>query len=135
MVADAQEVLAGFEVPDAQVHRELFYVDAPPPAPVRADDGEAAREGIPATVILNGRTTTTTLPPDTAVLDAAQRVRSDLPFACRGGVCGTCRARVTSGEVVMRRNFALEADEVAAGYVLTCQSVPVAGDLVVDYDV
>jgi ring-1,2-phenylacetyl-CoA epoxidase subunit PaaE len=68
------------------------------------------------------------------VLDAAQKIRSDLPFACRGGVCGTCRARVTSGEVRMRRNFALEPEEVAAGYVLTCQSLPVTDALTVDYD-
>ena len=50
-------------------------------------------------------------------LDAAQASRSDLPFACKGGVCGTCRARVVDGEVAMRRNFALEDDEVAAGFV------------------
>ena len=55
------------------------------------------------------------------MLDAAQKVRGDLPFACKGGVCGTCRARVTDGEVTMRRNFALEDDEVDAGFVLTCQ--------------
>lgn len=69
------------------------------------------------------------------MLDGAQRVRADLPFACKGGVCGTCKAHVTSGKADMRRNFALEADEVEAGYVLTCQTFPVGGDLVVDYDV
>jgi ring-1,2-phenylacetyl-CoA epoxidase subunit PaaE len=57
-----------------------------------------------------------------------------LPFACRGGVCATCRARVVDGEVTMARNFGLEADEVAAGYVLTCQSTPVSDHLVIDYD-
>ena len=51
-------------------------------------------------------------------------MRSDLPFACKGGVCGTCRAFLVSGEVRMDRNFALEPDEVAAGYVLACQSHP-----------
>jgi ring-1,2-phenylacetyl-CoA epoxidase subunit PaaE len=61
-------------------------------------------------------------------------VRGDLPFACKGGVCGTCRAKVTAGEVSMRRNFALEDEEVAAGFVLTCQSRPVSAAVTVDYD-
>ena len=68
------------------------------------------------------------------MLDAAQKVRGDLPFACKGGVCGTCRARVTDGEVTMRRNFALEDDEVDAGFVLTCQSLPVSDEVTVDFD-
>lgn len=68
------------------------------------------------------------------VLDSAARVRPDLPFACKGGVCGTCRARVTAGSVDMRRNYALEPGEVEAGYVLTCQSHPVTESLTVDYD-
>src|SRR6185437_13288645 len=50
------------------------------------------------------------------------RVRPDLPFACKGGVCGTCRARLVDGEVTMRRNYALDQEELDAGYVLTCQS-------------
>jgi ring-1,2-phenylacetyl-CoA epoxidase subunit PaaE len=85
-------------------------------------------------VILDGRATTTSLDRDTAVLDGAQRVRPDLPFACKGGVCGTCRARVRSGEVRMRRNFAPDPAEVAAGYVLTCQSVPGSDEVTIDYD-
>ena len=86
------------------------------------------------TVVLDGRATPLTLPRDIPVLDAAQRVRGDLPFACKGGVCGTCRAKVTAGEVTMRRNYALEEDEVAAGYVLTCQSLPTSEAVTVDYD-
>jgi ring-1,2-phenylacetyl-CoA epoxidase subunit PaaE len=61
-------------------------------------------------------------------------VRADLPFACKGGVCGTCRARVTSGAVTMRRNYALEDAELAAGYVLTCQALPTTDAVTVDYD-
>jgi ring-1,2-phenylacetyl-CoA epoxidase subunit PaaE len=72
--------------------------------------------------------------PDERVLDAALRVRPELPYACKGGVCSTCRAKVTTGRVEMVRNFALEPDETANGYVLTCQSVPLSGELVVDYD-
>ena len=69
-----------------------------------------------------------------ALLDAALRVRGDVPFACAGGVCGTCRARVIEGEVRMTQNFALEPDEIERGYVLTCQSHPQTPRVVVDYD-
>ena len=55
-------------------------------------------------------------------------------FACKGGVCGTCRAKVTAGEMRMRRNYALEQSEVDAGFLLTCQSLPVSDTLTVDYD-
>lgn len=134
MTTDAQTVLTELGVPRAQVHRELFYVDQPPPELHRADavvDGETSE----VTVVLNGRATPLTLPRDQTVLDAAQKVRGDLPFACKGGVCGTCRAQVTTGAVTMRRNFALEDDEVAAGFVLTCQSLPTTDAVTVDFDI
>ncbi len=68
------------------------------------------------------------------VLNAALRVRPDVPFACAGGVCGTCRAKVVEGEYEMDENYALEADEVEAGYVLTCQTRPTGKSITVDYD-
>lgn len=68
------------------------------------------------------------------VLNAALRVRSDVPFACAGGVCGTCRAKVTDGTYEMGENYALEKDEVEAGYVLTCQTRPTSDTLVLDFD-
>jgi ring-1,2-phenylacetyl-CoA epoxidase subunit PaaE len=86
------------------------------------------------TVVLDGRSSTMNLPRDTPILDSAQRSRPDLPFACKGGVCGTCRAVVTEGSVHMRRNFALEDSEVEEGFVLTCQSLPTTDKVTVDYD-
>lgn len=68
------------------------------------------------------------------VLNAALRVRPDVPFACAGGVCGTCRAKVVEGEFEMDENYALEADEVANGYVLTCQTRATGDKITVDYD-
>jgi ring-1,2-phenylacetyl-CoA epoxidase subunit PaaE len=85
-------------------------------------------------VVLDGRSTPITMARDMTVLDAAQRVRPDLPFACKGGVCGTCRAKVTSGEVNLRRNYALDQSELDEGFVLTCQSLPVSDAVTVDYD-
>jgi ring-1,2-phenylacetyl-CoA epoxidase subunit PaaE len=133
MVTDAMAVLAELGVPGERVHRELFYVEDIPPEPEQHAEAQISG-GCQATIILDGRRTTTTIPPGTPVLDGAQRARPDLPFACKGGVCGTCRARLVSGEVRMRRNFALEQAELDAGFVLTCQSLPVSDELIVDYD-
>jgi ring-1,2-phenylacetyl-CoA epoxidase subunit PaaE len=134
MVTDARGVLESAGVPAGRIHRELFYVDDLPPAPVRHEDAPVDGDTSDVTIVLDGRSTTVALPRDMPVLDGAQRIRPDLPFACKGGVCGTCRARITDGDVHMRRNFALEPAEVAAGFVLTCQSLPVSDTLTVDYD-
>jgi ring-1,2-phenylacetyl-CoA epoxidase subunit PaaE len=133
MVTDAMEVLAGLGVEPGRVHRELFWVGDDPPV-MATHEEPAVGEGASLTVILDGRSSTLTLPAGTPVLDGAQKVRPDLPFACKGGVCGTCRAKLTSGKVTMRRNYALEPGEVDAGYVLTCQSLAVSDEVTVDYD-
>lgn len=70
-----------------------------------------------------------------SILDAALAQGADLPFACKGGVCSTCKAKLVSGEVNMDVNYALEPEEVEQGYILTCQSHPVSENVVVDYDV
>ena len=133
MVQDAVALLTELGVPRQRIHRELFYVEDAPPAP--ASHAEAAPgPGAEVTMLLDGRRSTTTVPAGTPVLDGAQRVRPDLPFACKGGVCGTCRALLVEGEVTMRRNYALEQEELDAGYILTCQSLPVSPSVIVDYD-
>ena len=133
MVDDAIGVLGELGVDRGRIHRELFWVgDEPPAETVHADAPAGA--GASLTVILDGRSTTLTLPAGTPVLDGAQRARPDLPFACKGGVCGTCRAKIVAGAAAMRRNYALEAPEVAAGYVLTCQALPQTAEITVDYD-
>ena len=134
MVGDARDLLAELGVPAERVHQELFFVDDVPPEPVRGDEQTVHGPSAQVTVVLDGRSTTLALPRDVPVLDSAQQVRGDLPFACKGGVCGTCRARVTDGEVQMRRNYALEPAEVEAGYVLTCQTLPVSDAVTIDYD-
>jgi ring-1,2-phenylacetyl-CoA epoxidase subunit PaaE len=133
MVEDARKVLADLDIPADRVHVELFYVDAPPPQPRRADDAVAGATA-ELTVVLDGLRTTSRVSRETTILEGAQRTRGDLPFACKGGVCGTCRARIREGEADMRRNYALEPSEVEAGFVLTCQSFPVGDAVTVDYD-
>ena len=132
MVMDAQKVLEGRGVPREAVHTELFFAEAaPPPPPAPA---ASSGTGVETTIVLDGRASTVTVAPGERVLDAALRARPELPYACRGGVCSTCRARVVDGTVEMAANWALEPEELARGYVLTCQSVPTSDTLTVDYD-
>ncbi|GAA3883466.1 1,2-phenylacetyl-CoA epoxidase subunit PaaE [Streptomyces sedi] len=136
MVDEARRALAGLGVAPERVRGELFHAadDEPPPARRAAGPGEPEGPTSRVTVVLDGRASTVALPAGRRILDGAQRARPELPFACRGGVCGTCRARVVEGRAVMRRNFALEPAEVAAGYVLTCQAVPDSEAVTLDYD-
>jgi ring-1,2-phenylacetyl-CoA epoxidase subunit PaaE len=134
MVEVARDVLAAHGVDPKRVHRELFYVEDVPPDPAVHVDAAPSGETSEVTVVLDGRSTVMTLRRDVPVLDSAQRVRADLPFACKGGVCGTCRARVVDGHVRMRRNFALEDAEVEQGFVLTCQSLPESDRVTIDFD-
>ncbi|MDP9318157.1 MAG: phenylacetate-CoA oxygenase/reductase subunit PaaK [Actinomycetota bacterium] len=133
MVIDLRDVLVAAGVDKVHIHSELFHVEKAPPTrlPTAADDGE----GSEVTITLDGRRSTFRLKgADGSVLEAALAVRSDAPFACKGGVCGTCRARLVDGAVEMDTNYALEPDEIAAGYVLTCQSHPTTPTVALDYD-
>lgn len=133
MVTASRDVLLDLGVPADRVHVELFHVDEPPPEVHRSIPVvEGATTEV--SVTLDGRTTTTTVAQTTTVLDGVAATRHDLPFACKGGVCGTCRALVTRGEVDQRRNYALDDDELARGFVLTCQSYPCGDDVAVDFD-
>lgn len=134
MVSDAQHVLASHGVSGSCVHVELFFVEDAPVEREVVEEGPAPVGSSEVTIILDGRSSTVNMRPEEKVLDAALRVRGELPFACKGGVCSTCRARLVEGEVRMERNYALEPDEVAAGYVLTCQSHPRTERVVLDYD-
>lgn len=142
MVETVTGVLTDRGVPRERVHFELFHVEgAPPPRRRRAPEaGGAAGGSAPAastrfTFTLDGRTSTVDTDGDAEpLLGAALRVRADAPFACRGGVCGTCRARLCEGEVDMPVNYALEPAEIEAGYILTCQSRPMGAEVAVDYD-
>ncbi|CAM3328443.1 1,2-phenylacetyl-CoA epoxidase subunit PaaE [Kibdelosporangium persicum] len=134
MVTEAREVLAELGVPRERVHFELFYVEDTPPEQVHHVDPGTTGPSAEVTVRLDSRTTTAVVPRDSTLLEGAQRVRPDLPFACKGGVCGTCRAKVITGKVHMRRNFALEDAEVDAGFVLTCQTVPTSDTVEIDFD-
>jgi ring-1,2-phenylacetyl-CoA epoxidase subunit PaaE len=133
LIADARTVLDELGIAKEKVHYELFYVDVPPPALHRQAafiEGDVSA----VTIVLDGRTTIAPMSKAQTILGGAVATRADLPFACRGGVCGTCRARLTDGEVDLRRNYALDDDEIARGFILTCQSYPVTDAVTVDFD-
>jgi ring-1,2-phenylacetyl-CoA epoxidase subunit PaaE len=135
MVEDARALLRGRGVPSGSIHRELFHAeDAAPSAAPPPPDGAPA-QGAAVTIVLDGRRTELTVPRDgQPILDAALAVRPDAPYACKGGVCGTCRCRVVEGVVRMDHAYALEDDEVEAGLRLACQSHPVSDRIVLDFD-
>jgi ring-1,2-phenylacetyl-CoA epoxidase subunit PaaE len=136
MVEQVRDTLLAEGVGRSHVHMELFHVEGEAPRETVAAGVGARDEGTSSvTVVLDGRSSTFDVPHDgQRILDAALAVRSDAPYACKGGVCGTCRAKLLEGEVAMDRNFALEQDEIDAGFVLACQSRPVSDTVSLDFD-
>ncbi|HEY6469702.1 MAG TPA: 1,2-phenylacetyl-CoA epoxidase subunit PaaE [Candidatus Dormibacteraeota bacterium] len=136
MIETARALLIERGTETGHVHSELFHADdAPRPAPVR-EASDATAEGLSqVTIVLDGRRSSFPLARDgERILDAALHVRSDAPYACKGGVCGTCRAKLLSGTVEMEQCFALEQSELDAGFVLACQSHPTSETVVLDFD-
>lgn len=128
-VEEWRAALEAAGVAHERVHRELFHAGPVVHAPRVATTTAGALE-----FTLDGRTSRTEFRSGDTVLDAVLRVRPDAPFACRGGVCGTCRAHLLGGEVAMDANYALEGDELDRGFVLTCQARPTTDDVTVDFD-
>jgi ring-1,2-phenylacetyl-CoA epoxidase subunit PaaE len=135
LVTAAQRLLTDRGAAAGHVHLELFHVGDEPPPPRSEEEVAADASAATVTVNLDGRTTRVDMPNrGETILAATLRARPDAPFACTGGVCGTCRARLVSGEVRMDRNYALEPEELARGLVLACQSHPVSDRVELDYD-
>ncbi|MGF1599695.1 MAG: 2Fe-2S iron-sulfur cluster-binding protein [Acidimicrobiales bacterium] len=135
MVDELSATLAELGVPADRLHHELFF-DQRIERPAEVDGRTGG--GIEMLVTIDGRTSTVWVDPDgPSLLDYARSVRAEVPFACKGGMCATCKARVLEGQVTMTRNYALTAAEIEAGMALTCQSHPAPGTerLVLDYDV
>ena len=135
MIDDVQATLRGLGLPEDRIHVERFVSSEggrPRPAPVAvAPDAPPAHV---AALIVDGKRREVPVAEGEAILDAAIRSGVDLPFACKGGMCATCRARLVEGTATMDVNYSLEPWEVSAGYVLTCQAHPTTPRVVVDYD-
>lgn len=137
MMLGIAEALREHGLKDDQIKFELFASGQPGRAKRKARAKSAVSKDAmtQARVTLDGATRAFQMPKDgLTVLEAALENDVDAPFACKAGVCSTCRAKVLEGEVEMIANHALEDYEVAQGYVLTCQCYPISDTLVVDYD-
>ncbi|MFD7085146.1 2Fe-2S iron-sulfur cluster-binding protein [Streptomyces sp. NPDC002181] len=129
LVMGAERALGALGVVRTRIHEEIFHVeDTAAPAPA------AAPSHVRVTARLDGRSGTWPVQDGESLLDAVLRNRADAPYACKGGVCGTCRAFLVTGEVRMDRNFALESEETEAGFVLACQSHAVTEEVEIDFD-
>jgi len=136
MMDAAEAALLARGVAADKIHIERFTADRPPEA-LQAQLEAASREaqGLTMLVTLDGRKRRVPFSAEAGnILDSARLAGLPAPFACKAGVCATCRARVVSGGVEMAARYGLTDEEIAAGYVLTCQSVPKGEGLEVDYD-
>ena len=134
MMDSAEGALLDRNIAKERIHIERFTADRPPEAVTREiAELQTKAEGLSVSVTLDGRTRRVPFSAGN-ILDSARAAGLPAPFACKAGVCATCRARVTSGKVEMAARYGLTDEEVAAGYVLTCQSVPVGDGVAVDYD-
>ena len=142
MIGDVRAALATHGVGEERVLFELFAPAGDAAAKAAAarrsrleKKAEAVRAGADVAIILDGVRTEFTLgADDVSILDAALGARPDMPYACKGGMCCTCRAKVLEGRVEMDLNYTLAEEEVARGFVLTCQSHPVSETVVLDFD-
>ena len=134
MMDAAEAVLLDRNIDKDRIHIERFTAGRPSAA-LAAQMAELQEQaaGVSLSVTLDGRTRKVAFT-QANILDSAREGGLPAPFACKAGVCATCRAKVTSGKVEMAARYGLTDEEVAAGYILTCQSVPVGDGVAVDYD-
>ena len=131
MVETATDTLTEIGVDANRIHSELFFDQR-----IEAPDPEAAAEApLTLSFTLGGRTIEVGASTDgPTLLDYARTARPEVPFACKGGMCASCKARVIEGEVAMAKNYALTEEDLAAGLILSCQARPVDGDVAITYD-
>ena len=133
MMESVKQALKHLDVNNSRIHIEYFT--AAEEAASKIPDHKMPLIESKVKVILDGEEKIFTLSPSgDSILDAAINADMDVPFACKGAVCCTCKAKLVEGKVHMEMNYALSDDEVAAGYILTCQSHPLTPTVIVDYD-
>ena len=135
MIFSTREWLLKKNIPKEKIHFELFTVPGEKTKSRQQHATSHTDETSKITIKIDGVALPFNLPYEgPSILDGAMQQGADLPFACKGGVCATCRAKLTFGEVEMDTNYALEEDELAAGFILTCQSHPRSAEVHIDFD-
>lgn len=135
MIDAVSAALTSLNYPQEQVHAERFRAILREPLPASPRRQEVPAEGIEVQVLLDGhRQTFHMTGNEPSILDAAADAGLDLPYSCKGGVCSTCRVKLSKGEVEMAINYSLEPWEVEKGFILTCQSMPLTDSVELDYD-
>lgn len=137
MIFSVKNFLEASQIESRKIHFELFTTPGENKATTKITStttDTAANSHI--TVKLDGRSFEFDLPltSDTSILDAAMQQGADLPYACKGGVCCTCKAKLLEGEVDMDVHWGLEDEEIKQGFILTCQSHPRSSTIVIDFD-
>lgn len=135
MIFTVKAFLEEKQVPQNKIHFELFTTPGRKTSNGEQQSLTDSSATSSVTVKLDGTAISFDLPYGSqSILDAALEKGADLPYACKGGVCCTCKAKLISGEVEMEVNYGLEQDEIDAGFILTCQAHPRSGNVVVDFD-
>lgn len=134
MSEDIEATCRAIGIADEKIHVERFVSEfGGKPRPKKAVEPGAPPKAV-ASLIIDGKRREVPVAEGEAILDAALRAGVDLPFACKGGMCSTCRAKLVEGEAQMEVNYSLEPWELKAGFILTCQARPCTDKVVVDYD-
>jgi ring-1,2-phenylacetyl-CoA epoxidase subunit PaaE len=135
MIYTVKDFLCGWGIDPERIHFELFTTPTREHTKIYEAVEQTSEEGSEITVKIDGRSFDFNLDFNgKTILDAGLAQGADLPFACKGGVCCTCKAKLIEGEVEMEANYGLEKSEVKEGFILTCQSHPRSKKVVVDYD-
>ena len=136
MLKMIQKYLIEREIGKEQIHFELFHAEGASSDQVQRIAEQYQDEISEITLIEGGKSFRYTLPKGSnTILDSALERSADLPFACKGGVCCTCKAKLLEGRVEMPVHYGLEDDEIEEGYILTCQAIPITEKILVDYDI
>ena len=133
LIVDAKEALEMFGIPEDKIHFELFTT----PVLMKPDEGEIETDfsgKSEITAIVDGEEEIFSLDSSKTILEGALQEGLDAPYSCRGGVCSTCKAKITEGSAKMKINYSLTDKEVEEGYVLTCQAQPTSEKITVNYD-